>query len=164
MSRGKTAGTVLAFIVTVLLALPALAQVHPPVPAPPSAPVRPLAYAPPPAPVQPSASARVAVSRFAHTGRRAEVRSPAGAVPAAPVPRVERAVFRDCGPAGNPTGPLRTRDRHRAVDCGPEAPERSALRHDPAASRAGNAPGVPDSRAPRPRPGRTPAALQVFRC
>ncbi|MFF8593480.1 hypothetical protein ACF061_18970 [Streptomyces sp. NPDC015220] len=101
----------------------------------------------------------------AHTFGRVQAADRAGTAPAGTVPRDERATFRDCGPVGHhPTGPLRTRDRHRATDSGPETPERPILRRGCAAAREAAAPAAGCSRTPRPASGRTPAALQVFRC
>ncbi|MFQ6142143.1 hypothetical protein ACLMNJ_03560 [Streptomyces seoulensis] len=93
---------------------------------------------------------------------RAEDRPPTA--PTGAAPREERAASRACDPTGaGPVGPLRTRDRHRAHDPGPRPAERPALASGRAAAHEATAPGAGCSRASRPVPGRTPAALQVFR-
>ncbi|MER6122813.1 hypothetical protein ABT173_09030 [Streptomyces sp. NPDC001795] len=63
---------------------------------------------------------------------------------------------------GGPTGPLRTRDRHRsAADSVPEPPALVLLAHDGTAARP---PARPASlRISRSSTAHTPAALQVFR-
>ncbi|MBB4711785.1 hypothetical protein BJ965_001667 [Streptomyces luteogriseus] len=68
------------------------------------------------------------------------------------------------GQHGDPTGPLRTRDRSHTTDSAPSAPERP-LRKDirptvPEPVR----PGAGYHRASRSSTSHTPAALQVFRC
>ncbi|MFI1163616.1 hypothetical protein ACH4UM_08375 [Streptomyces sp. NPDC020801] len=100
----------------------------------------------------------------AHTFGQAEAKTATGTMRSGGMPRDERATVRDCGPTGNPTGPLHNRDRHRSVDSGPEAPERPAPGQDSEAAREPAAPGAAHARTPRPSAGRTPAALQVFRC
>jgi hypothetical protein len=100
----------------------------------------------------------------AHAMRHAEATAKTGKTPTGTALRDELATLRDCGPAGNPTGPLRTRDRHGSVDSGPGAPERPAAKEDPTAARAPTAPGAAYSRTARSSAGHTPAALQVFRC
>ncbi|MFF8945148.1 hypothetical protein ACF1A5_23280 [Streptomyces sp. NPDC014864] len=100
----------------------------------------------------------------AHTIRHPEAKTPTGITPSGAAAHHERATPRDCGPAGNPTGPLRTRDRQRVADSAPETPERPALRDVPAAAHEGAGPGAAHSRRSRPPADRTPAALQVFRC
>lgn len=93
---------------------------------------------------------------------RAEDRPPTA--PTGAAPREERAASRACDPTGvGPAGPLRTRDRHRAHDPGPRPAERPAPAPGRAAAHEAATAGAACSRAPRPVPGRTPAALQVFR-
>ncbi|MFF9313100.1 MULTISPECIES: hypothetical protein [Streptomyces] len=133
MRPGPAARTVLALLAAALLALPFLAP-------------------------DPSfASAQT----FGHV--RAEERPPTA--PTGTAPREERAGVRDCGPAGHgPTGPLRIpRDRHRAADSGPRTPEPPAPGPGHTGAHEAAAPGAGYARASRPAPGRTPAALQVFR-
>ncbi|MET7378846.1 hypothetical protein ABZT08_08430 [Streptomyces sp. NPDC005526] len=100
----------------------------------------------------------------AHTVRHTEAKTPTGITPSGAAAHHETATPRDCGPAGNPTGPLRTRDRQRVADSAPEAPERPALKDGPAAAHEAAGPGAAHPRASRPPADRTPAALQVFRC
>ncbi len=98
----------------------------------------------------------------AHTVRHAEAKAQPGTKPSGKALRDESATHRQCDPAGDPTGPLRSRDRHRAVDFAPEGPERPLLAQDPAAVRTSGVPGA--FRLSRPSTARSPAALQVFRC
>ncbi|MEU7060585.1 hypothetical protein [Streptomyces sp. NPDC046197] len=100
----------------------------------------------------------------AHTSRQAQANALTGISPTVAALRDERATIRDCGPSGNPTGPLHTRDRRCAADSAPEAPERPALEQDPAAARRAAPSGAAHSRTSRSSAGHTPAALQVFRC
>ena len=63
-----------------------------------------------------------------------------------------------------PTGPLRTRDRHRvAADSAPEPPARVLLMYDTTASAPTKA-GVTAHHLSRSSTAHSPAALQVFRC
>ncbi|MDH6625645.1 hypothetical protein M2271_003456 [Streptomyces sp. LBL] len=133
MFRGTTVRTTLALLTTTLLALQFFA---------------------------PTASFATA-----HTARHAEANAQPGIKPAGPAgkaPRDETATHRNCDPTGNPTGPLRTRDRHRPVDLTPERPDRPALTEEPAHTGT----QVPTGAFPQPRPSaaHSPAALQVFRC
>ncbi|WP_217236192.1 hypothetical protein [Streptomyces sp. AC555_RSS877] len=98
----------------------------------------------------------------AHTVRHAEAKAQPGTKPSGKALRDESATHRQCDPAGDPTGPLRSRDRHRAVDFAPEGPERPLLAQDPAAVRTSGVPGA--FRLSRPSTAHSPAALQVFRC
>lgn len=99
----------------------------------------------------------------AHTGRKVEAKAPAGFTSSGKTLRAEVATKRHCNPAGDPTGPLRVRDRHRAVDFAPEGPERPLLVQESA-----TAPGkqtVPDGfPLSRSSTAHAPSALQVFRC
>jgi hypothetical protein len=97
----------------------------------------------------------------AHTARHAEAKAQPGTKLSSKALRDESVTHRQCDPAEDPTGPLRTRDRPRAVDFAPEGPERPLLAQDPAAPR----PAVPGTfRLSRPPTAHSPAALQVFRC
>ncbi|MFD3497333.1 hypothetical protein ACFWWT_01350 [Streptomyces sp. NPDC058676] len=98
----------------------------------------------------------------AHTIRHAEAKAQLGTKPYGKALRDESATHRQCDPAGDPTGPLRSRDRHRAVDFAPAGPERPLLAQDPAAVRTSVVPGA--FRLSRSSTAHSPAALQVFRC
>jgi hypothetical protein len=98
----------------------------------------------------------------AHTIRQAEAKAQPGIKLSGKALRNETVTSRHCEHSGDPTGPLRTRDRHRALDFTPDGPERALLVQDPAAT---HEPAL--SRAPRTSRSSTshsPAALQVFRC
>ncbi|WUB43622.1 hypothetical protein OG942_09845 [Streptomyces griseorubiginosus] len=99
----------------------------------------------------------------AHTGRQVEAKALAGSKPTGATQRTEAATKRHCNPAGDPTGPLRARDRHRAVDFAPQGPERPAPTQESASAPGKHAVpgGFPLS---RPSTAHAPAALQVFRC
>ncbi|UUU25586.1 hypothetical protein JIX55_38010 [Streptomyces sp. DSM 40750] len=72
---------------------------------------------------------------------------------------------RECTPSQDPTGPARTRDRHRAVThTVPGAPVRPSLGENPAAASEPERPSTRYHRASRSSAAHTPAALQVFRC
>lgn len=98
----------------------------------------------------------------AHTPRQAEAKALPGIKLSAKAQRNETTTHGNCDAGHDPTGPLRTRDRPRAVDFAPEGPERPlAVRDtttdgDPVASDA--------LRLSRPSAAHSPAALQVFRC
>ncbi|KOU61108.1 hypothetical protein ADK57_28690 [Streptomyces sp. MMG1533] len=98
----------------------------------------------------------------AHTARHAEAKAQPGSKLSAKALRDESVTHRQCDPSGDPTGPLRSRDRHRAVDLAPQGPERPLLTQDPAAVRKPVPPGV--FRVSRPSTSHSAAALQVFRC
>jgi hypothetical protein len=98
----------------------------------------------------------------AHTARQAEAKAQPGIKPSGKPLRDETATHRHCDPAGDPTGPLRTRDRHRAADLTPERPEHAALTQDPA--EAGTQVPAGAFQQSRPPTAHSPAALQVFRC
>ncbi|MGW0495552.1 hypothetical protein ACWD0Z_09025 [Streptomyces sp. NPDC003007] len=68
------------------------------------------------------------------------------------------------GHHGDPTGPLRTRDRSHAADSAPTAPERPLQRHIRPAAPEAAGPGAAHHRTSRSSTSHTPAALQVFRC
>jgi hypothetical protein len=99
----------------------------------------------------------------AHTGRQVEAKALAGSKLTGNTLRAEAATKRHCNPAGDPTGPLRARDRQRAVDFAPQGPERPALTQESATAPGKHAvpSGFPLS---RPSTAHAPAALQVFRC
>ncbi|WP_329336383.1 hypothetical protein OG252_14165 [Streptomyces sp. NBC_01352] len=98
----------------------------------------------------------------AHTARQAEAKAQPGTKLSGKALRDESVTYRHCDPAEDPTGPLRNRDRHRAVDFAPQGPERPLLVQDPAAV---SKPAVPGAlRMSRPPTSHAPAALQVFRC
>lgn len=98
----------------------------------------------------------------AYTPRQVEAKAQTGTKLSGKALRDEAATKRHCNPAGDPTGPLRTRDRHRAVDFAPEGPERPLLAQDPADVRTPVARG--DFTLSRSSTAHSPAALQVFRC
>ncbi|MGX1366713.1 hypothetical protein RKD19_002072 [Streptomyces canus] len=98
----------------------------------------------------------------AHTGRHAEAKAQSGSKLSGKASRAEASGKRHCNHAGDPTGPLRTRDRHRAVDFAPQGPERPLSAEEPAAAPERVTAGeFPQS---RPSTAHAPAALQVFRC
>ncbi|MBC2905408.1 hypothetical protein [Streptomyces cupreus] len=101
----------------------------------------------------------------AHTARHAVAKGQPGIKSSGKALRDEIVTCRDAGRHGDPTGPLRTRDRYRtAADCAPEAPDRPYQRQR--ASNAGE-PGTPRTahyRMSRSSAAHSPAALQVFRC
>src|SRR5438128_2803987 len=70
----------------------------------------------------------------AHTGRQAEAKAQSGTPLSGKASRAEAFGKRHCNHVGDPTGPLRTRDRHRAVDFAPEGPERPLSAQQPAAA------------------------------
>lgn len=98
----------------------------------------------------------------AHTGRQVEAKALPGTKLSAKASRAESFGKRHCNHLGDPTGPLRTRDRHRAVDFAPEGPERSLPAQGPAAEPERVASG--EFPLSRPSTAHAPAALQVFRC
>ncbi|MFF4252614.1 hypothetical protein ACFY1L_15525 [Streptomyces sp. NPDC001663] len=98
----------------------------------------------------------------AHTVRQVEAKAQPGIKLSGKALRDETLTHRHCDHSGGPTGPLRTRDRHRAVDFAPEGPERGLPAEDPAAVHQPAVPRAP--RTSRPSTAHSPAALQVFRC
>lgn len=68
------------------------------------------------------------------------------------------------GHHGDPTGPLRTRDRSHTADSAPSAPERPLHRHIQPTAPEPVRPGAAHHRTSRSSTSHTPAALQVFRC
>jgi hypothetical protein len=76
----------------------------------------------------------------------------------------ETATCGDLEHSASPTGPLRTRDRHRtAADWAPEPPARALLPYDTTAPAPSDA-GVTAHHLSRSTTAHSPAALQVFRC
>lgn len=102
----------------------------------------------------------------AHTVSQAEAKAQPGIKLSGKALRDETLTSRHCIPSGDgdPTGPLRTRDRLRIADSGPEAPCRPLLTRDPAATHEPAGTGAAHQRTSRPSVSHTPAALQVFRC
>ena len=98
----------------------------------------------------------------AHTVRQVEAKAQPGINLSGKALRDKTITFRHCDHPGDPTGPLRTRDRHRAADVTPEDPERPLSAQDPAAEHPPVPPRAP--RTSRPSTAHSPAALQVFRC
>ncbi|MFI6013488.1 hypothetical protein ACIBAG_32595 [Streptomyces sp. NPDC051243] len=102
----------------------------------------------------------------AHTVSQAEAKAQPGIKLSGKALRDETLTAHLCIPSGDgdPTGPLRTRDRLRVADSGPEAPYRPLLTRDPAAKHEPAGSGTAHQRTSRPSASHTPAALQVFRC
>lgn len=98
----------------------------------------------------------------AHTFRQAKAMAQTGTKLSGKAARAEASGKRHCNHVGDPTGPLRTRDRHRTVDFAPEGPERPLSAQEPAAAPQRVATG--DFPLSRPSTAHAPAALQVFRC
>jgi hypothetical protein len=98
----------------------------------------------------------------AHTVRQAKAKAQPGNKLSGKAARAETSGKRHCNHVGDPTGPLRTRDRHRAVDFAPEGPERPLAAQQQAATPERVAAG--EFPLSRPSTAHTPAALQVFRC
>ncbi|MDL5204409.1 hypothetical protein [Streptomyces sp. ALI-76-A] len=98
----------------------------------------------------------------AHTPRQAEAKAQPGIKLPGKALRDETATQRHCAPAGDPTGPLRTRDRQRTVEVALAGPERPTQAQDPSAAPHPVPGGTP--RLSRPPTAHSPAALQVFRC
>ncbi|WP_425248049.1 hypothetical protein [Streptomyces sp. NEAU-NA10] len=98
----------------------------------------------------------------AYTARQVEANAQPGIKLSGKALRDEIAVSRHCVPAGDPTGPLRARDRHRAADCAPAWPERPS----PAQTRTDAPPHLARGAfaLSRPPAAHSPATLQVFRC
>lgn len=142
MFRGRTASTVIAVLATALLALQLFAP--------------------------------TAVFATAHTQSQVEAKAQPGTQPSGTTSRPghkssgkalrdETATCR-AGHHGDPTGPLRTRDRSHTADSAPSAPERPLRRHIQPAVPEPVGPGAAHHHASRSSMSHTPAALQVFRC
>ncbi|BBC32119.1 uncharacterized protein SGFS_034130 [Streptomyces graminofaciens] len=101
----------------------------------------------------------------AHTLRNVMAKAePGKALKAKPV-RDTVVTYRKCDHSEDPTGPLRTRDRHRAVaHTVPGEPARPLLGENPAAASEPERPSARHHRTSRSLAAHTPAALQVFRC
>ncbi|MBT2421195.1 hypothetical protein J7F01_11665 [Streptomyces sp. ISL-22] len=134
MFRGTTARTVVSILAAVLLALQFFA---------------------------PTAS-----FAHVHTVSQAKAKAHPGTKLSGKAMRDETLTSRLCAPSGqgDPTGPLRTRDRLRLADSGPQAPDRPLLTRDPASAHEPPIPGAAHQRTSRPSTSHAPAALQVFRC
>jgi hypothetical protein len=142
MYRGTTARTVVSILAAVLLALQFFA---------------------------PTAS-----FASAHTPSEVEAKAQPGTEPSGkssrPGTKLSGKALRDeiancrAGHHGDPTGPLRTRDRFHGTDSAPSAPDRHLLRHIPPTAPDRVTPGVAHQRTSRSSASHTPAALQVFRC
>ncbi|MFF7733400.1 hypothetical protein [Streptomyces sp. NPDC007984] len=142
MHRGRTAWTVIAVLAAALLALQLFA---------------------------PTASFATA-----HTHSQAKAKAQPGTHPSGtpsrpgrkPIGKALRDETATCrsGHHGDPTGPLRTRDRSHTAGFAPSAPQRPLHRHlrpaDPEQAR----PGAARHHASRSPASHTPAALQIFRC
>ncbi|MEU1056232.1 hypothetical protein [Streptomyces sp. NPDC005876] len=101
----------------------------------------------------------------AHTGRQVVANAEPGVLPPGTAPRGETVLCHDAGRPGDPTGPARTRDRHRtAAAPGHGTAERPLTGRPVPAVPASSAPAAGHPHPPRPSADRTPAALQVFRC
>ncbi|MFD9118666.1 hypothetical protein [Streptomyces bottropensis] len=101
----------------------------------------------------------------AHTPGHTKAKAEPGNTPTAKPVRDKAATHRICAPAQDPTGPLRTRDRHRAAPhTVPGPPARPSREEDPVAASRPEQPSARHHRAARSRAAHTPAALQVFRC
>ncbi|SER23750.1 hypothetical protein SAMN04487983_101341 [Streptomyces sp. yr375] len=105
----------------------------------------------------------------AHTTRQAEAKAQPGIKLSGKAKRDELVALRDCDHSDDPTGPLRTREGHRAattapVATAPQEPERALLAEDPAAAHQPARPGDSHHRLSRSSTAHSPAALQVFRC
>ncbi|CAL9291460.1 hypothetical protein ABZ568_42160 [Streptomyces olindensis] len=110
----------------------------------------------------------------AHTPSQAEAKAQPGikpsGTPSRPGGKSSGKALRDeiatcrAGHHGDPTGPLRTRDRFHAADSAPSAPERPLLRHIQPTADDPVRPGTAHQRTSRSSASHTPAALQVFRC
>jgi hypothetical protein len=99
----------------------------------------------------------------AHTTRHAVAKAQPGIKPSGKALRDEAITCHNAGRPGDPTGPLRTRDRHRTA-AHPAAPKRPSPAHHTSAAPEPVAPGAAHHRASRSPRAHTPAALQVFRC
>ncbi|MGW0843331.1 hypothetical protein ACWD26_24925 [Streptomyces sp. NPDC002787] len=101
----------------------------------------------------------------AHTLSHVKAKAEPGNTPKVKPVRDKAVTYRTCGPSQDPTGPLRTRDRHRTVThTVPKAPARPSLGENPAAASEPERLSTRHPRASRPLTAHTPAVLQVFRC
>ncbi|MBT2442774.1 hypothetical protein J7E93_22215 [Streptomyces sp. ISL-36] len=99
----------------------------------------------------------------AHTARHAVAKAHAGINPSGQALRAEIATCPDADRPGDPTGPLRTRDRQRTAD-NPGMSERPSPAHPTSAAPEPATPGSVRHHAPRSSRSHSAAALQVFRC
>jgi hypothetical protein len=101
----------------------------------------------------------------AHTLGHAQAKAETGNTLKAKPVRDKAVTIRACDPSQDPTGPRRTRDRHRSVThTVPWAHARPSLGENPAAASDPERPSTPHHRTSRSLTAHTPAALQVFRC
>nr|WP_030554160.1 hypothetical protein [Streptomyces exfoliatus] len=109
----------------------------------------------------------------AHTAPHVMTRSQPGINPSGQAPRDEIATCRDAGHYGDPTGPLRTRDRYRtadrdryrtAADSAPGALDRPHPRQETSGAGEPGTPRTAPRRTSRSTTAHSPAALQTFRC
>ncbi|MFF8604454.1 hypothetical protein ACF06X_00805 [Streptomyces sp. NPDC015346] len=100
---------------------------------------------------------------YAHTARHAVAKAQPVAAPESEASRGQIVTCHDAGRPGDPTGPLRTRDRSRIAD-NPGISERPSPAHHTSVAPEPAASGSPHPHMPRPSRAHAPAALQVFRC
>lgn len=90
-----------------------------------------------------------------------------GIEPSGEAPRVESPTCRGSDTIGDPTGPLRSRDRHRTADSAPEAPAGPLLRSCVSTASTPAISGVVNHsvsrRTPAHVPAHVPATLRAFR-
>ncbi|MEV4946041.1 hypothetical protein [Streptomyces sp. NPDC053755] len=100
---------------------------------------------------------------YAHTPRHAMANDQVAPVISEATPSDTIVTCHDARHPGDPTGPLRTRDRSRAADHAgiserPSPARPASVAPEPAA------PGTPHPTSARPSRAHAPAVLQVFRC
>ncbi|GGT91471.1 hypothetical protein GCM10010272_40410 [Streptomyces lateritius] len=100
---------------------------------------------------------------YAHTARHAVAKAQPAVKPAGEATRDEIVTCHGPGRPGDPTGPLRTRDRSRTAD-NPGISERPLPAHHTSVAPESAASGSPRHHASRPSRAHAPAVLQVFRC
>lgn len=142
MYRGTTARTVVSILATVLLALQLFAPT--------------ASFASAHTKSQSEANAQPGTKPSGKSSRP-------GHKPSGKALRDETATCR-AGHPGDPTGPLRTRDRSHTAESAPSAPERPLHRHLRPTATDPARPGAAHHRTSRSSTTHTPAALQVFRC
>lgn len=98
----------------------------------------------------------------AHTARHVVAKAPFGTKPSGAA-YDETVACRDAEAPGDPTGPLRTRDRQRTADNPPASERPIPPRRAAAAPRPGT-PGSVERHPARSSGARSLTALQVFRC
>ncbi|GGV14678.1 hypothetical protein GCM10010275_65000 [Streptomyces litmocidini] len=99
----------------------------------------------------------------AHMPRHAVAGAPFGTKPSGTTSHDEALTCRDLEPPGDPIGPPRTRDRHRAADKPAASGRPSPPRPAPTAPRPATR-GAADPSSARTPGLRSIAALQAFRC